>query len=243
MCIKTITTKTSYSNFDTSLGLSSSTKMKTVNQTVQRILREGVDQLGWSDSEVARRSNQPQSTVYRLLNARTANPPFALVYEICQTLGIPLPFAHGDRVLTLPISTYIGALETKKNKSKDEDNKVEHVHITPELKDLMVCKVIDDCADRLYPKGSLLFISTTESRFLSLRLRDTVIVRISDNKAQSKIIPMTVLARSNDDEWIIHHLSNNRKKQYTYSVDKKTLEGFSENSTFKIIGVVQKALI
>ena len=218
-------------------------RMRIINQTVQSRLRQAVDKLGWSDCEVAKYSGQPQSTVYRLLNAKTANPPFGLVHEVCQTLGISLPFSDCEVNLTAPISLYIGLSDTELSTFKRQSKKIKHVRILPELRTLIIGKIMDDSANRRYPKGSLLFISDQDQNLGSLKPKDNVLVRVMDKKKNSFIIPMIIVTGPDCDQWIVYHMTDNKNKQLVCSIDRKTLCGKLEGRKIQIIGVIEKALI
>jgi transcriptional regulator with XRE-family HTH domain len=219
-------------------------RMRIVNQTVQSRLRQAVDKLGWSDCEVAKYSGQPQSTVYRLLNAKTANPPFGLVYEVCQALGMPLPFCDCKEKLTAPIKLYIGLSDKEQITYKKQSKKIKHIRILPELRGLIVGKIMDDCANRRYPKGSLLFISDEHRNLDSLKPKDNVIMRVRDTKKKNSfVIPMVIVPSPDCDQWIVHHITDSKNKQLVCSVDKKTLCGYLEGRKIQIIGSIQKALI
>ena len=219
-------------------------RMRIVNQTVQSRLRQAVDKLGWSDCEVAKYSGQPQSTVYRLLNAKTANPHFGLVYEVCQTLGISLPFSDCEVNLTAPITLYIGLSDTELSAFKRQSKKIKHVRILPELRTLIVGKIMDDSANLRYPKGSLLFISDQHQNLGSLKPKDNVVVRVTNTKKKNSfVIPMVIVPSPDCDQWIVYHMTDNKNKQLICSIDRKTLCGNLEGGKIQLIGVIEKALV
>ena len=214
--------------------------IRSINKSVQLALRKAVDHLGWSDSEVAQKAGLPQSTVYRVLNAKTANPSYGLVHKLCQTLGIPLPFNKETSQLIAPVKYFIGVSSLAIIR---QGRKTEHIHILPELQNFVVGKVVDDCANRKYPKGSILFIEDFKERASAFKPKDIALVRISGRNASFCLMPMMLLESPIHDEWVLHHLTENVDQQFMVNLPKGSLIAEKNGQKFEVIGRVHKALI
>lgn len=221
----------------------SSDSLDDINGDIQKKLREATIRLGWSDLEVANKAGLPQSTVYRLLNAKTANPSFALVLKLCHTLGIALPFSEGHDYPKRPIEFLIGSTEKKDNLSINQ----EWVHSLPELHSYKIGKIVNDCATHKYPKGALLFFTLHHEHPITLKPKETLIIKITRKSHQYRLLPMMVLENPikapDMAKWILHHLTSQKRNQFIVNIDAESLNTEKNGYVFEIFGKVQKAII
>lgn len=71
-------------------------------------MRERMLELGWTESEVSRRSGVPQPTVWRILNGESKDPRYENVLKVMTALGM----AKNNRIEEHPAPDYSGLANT-----------------------------------------------------------------------------------------------------------------------------------
>jgi transcriptional regulator with XRE-family HTH domain len=214
------------------------TELKEINASIQSYLREKANLSGMSDSEIAQKSKIPQSTVYRLLNAKTMSPSFGHVLRLCQTLNIDLPSVNKIPIRQSRDTIFLGDA----SKLKEEDTSSLSILSTYSIdSSLKRSFVIDDCSSELCPASSYVFYS--EIRCPSqINRNQKVIVKISTNNID-KFIPMIVLSSPNEEQWLFWQLTMNNTNHMTFAMDKTGLKTSKKDKTITIVGSIKYTLI
>jgi len=207
-----------------------------VNSNVQSYLRKAVDRIGLSDVEVARKSRLSNSTVYRLLNAKTLKPSFGVVYCVCSALEIPLPSLNA----LLPFRSDSEVDNSRSNERRNLNSNDSRLLIH-KLEEFDTFEMQDDSGNRFYPKGSIIF--TTQKDISHLKLNDRVIVQVSKSNSIKYRIPMLISESPHKGEWILYHLTDCPDKQELFSIDQTTLRSSNSKYSIEILSKIVHALI